>query len=65
MNNPIAVVINTMTERSFNLMISIIPMKKAAMPEIPAKRRGIANAKLLKNESPPVCPKGGNSLDKK
>ncbi len=41
----------TITERSLLLMIPIIPVKKADMPEIPAKSIGIAIARLLKNVS--------------
>lgn len=33
-----------------------IPVKKAAIPQIPASRPDIASAGLLKNVSPPRCP---------
>ncbi len=52
----------TITERSLLLMIPIIPVKKADMPDIPAKSIGIASARLLKNVSPPRCPDAPSSM---
>ena len=43
-------------DRSLYLMIPIIPVTKADMPEIAAITIGIVNARLLKIVAPPRCP---------
>lgn len=43
-------------DRSFFLVILIIPVKKAAMPKIPAKSIGIERVRLSKNVLPPRSP---------
>ena len=52
---------NTRTDRSLLLMIPMIPVKKADIPEIPAISIGTDSARLLKNVAPPRCPEATRS----
>ena len=56
MKNPMIVEMNTGTDRSLLLIIPMIPVKKADIPEIPAISIGMDSARLLKNVAPPRCP---------
>ena len=46
---------NTATALSLLLVIPIMPVKKAAIPDNPAKTIGIEIERLLKKVSPPAC----------
>ena len=48
--------IYTKIECSFSLKTANKPLKKAAIPEIAANRKGIVNFKLLKKVAPPLSP---------
>ena len=63
MKNPIIVAMNTRTDRSLLLMIPMIPVKKADIPEIPAISIGTDSARLLKNVAPPRCPEAKRSCN--
>ena len=52
---------NTRTDRSLLLMISMMPVKKADIPEIPAITIGKDSARLLKNVAPPRWPEATRS----
>ena len=56
MKNPIIVAMKTRTDRSLLLMIPMIPVKKADIPDIPAISIGTDSTRLLKNVAPPRCP---------
>lgn len=45
-------------------MIPKMPVRKANTPETPARSMGIVSARLLKNVSPPRCPKATNTWNK-
>ena len=53
---PMATAKYTEIDRSFSLVMLMIPVMKAAIPLIPARSIGIAREGLLKNVSPPRCP---------
>ena len=61
MKNPIIVAMNVRTDRSLLLMIPMIPVKNADIPEIAAISIGTDSARLLKNVSPPRCPEATRS----
>ena len=52
---------NVRTDRSLLLMIPMIPVKNADIPEIPAISIGTDSARLLKNVAPPRCPEATRS----
>ena len=47
---------NTRAALSLLLMIPMMPVKKAAIPDSAAKNIGIEIERLLKKVSPPACP---------
>ena len=53
--------INTRADRSLFLMMPMMPVKKADIPQIPAISIGTASKGLLKNVSPPRCPEATRS----
>ena len=53
---PIIMAIYTRIERSLLLITPISPVKKEAIPQIPAITIGTASKRLLKNVAPPRCP---------
>lgn len=52
---------NVRTDRSLLLMIPMIPVKNADIPEITAISIGTDNARLLKKVAPPRCPEATRS----
>ena len=61
MKNPIIVAKNTRTDRSLFLMIQMMPVIKADIPEIPPISIGKDIARLLKNVAPPHWPEATRS----